>query len=155
MRRRRLVGGYDWLGQSWNVVVGAGINCDFLGWSSVCPEGVVNGRAFDGERRLLVAGQFCDRRLVKAGASVDVCHVCHVFCSARRLGGGVLLLLVLASRSEQQAPVGGKGQASEERGKRLVSIESRRLGARIHASAYAWRSSGHDGRQGHRRAWRD
>ena len=121
------------------------------GWGRLA-QGIVDGRATDGDRGLLVAGQIGDGWLVKAGPGIYVDCIRDVvgllgFSNGRMHG------LVLACRREQQAAVRGKCKTSEEGGQGLVEVEGRVAEAH---GAHGANAGGvwHDGGQGHGRSGR-
>jgi len=112
-------------------------------WRSA--QGVEYRRTLDGQRRLLVTRQFCNRRLVKSSSCVDICHVNHVVCLVRFCRRS-MSFLVLASGCEEQTTIGSEGQAAEEGCEGLVGVHASAAGRHVQAAADAGRSRGHNGR---------
>lgn len=87
------------------------------------PKRVEDRGAFDSNGGLFVPRKMCNGRLVETGTCVDVHGVNNVVGRLCTVSGGGVRHLVLPCRGKQQASVGGKGQATEERCQRFVVVD--------------------------------
>jgi hypothetical protein len=98
------------------------VNGDLLGGRGALAYRVVHRRASNSHRRLLVARQICDRRLIQTSSSIDVDGVGNIF---GRFGvvDGRMNSLVLTSGCEKQTAIWSKCQTPEERCEGLVEVD--------------------------------
>lgn len=75
---------------------------------------VVHWRTLDSDRRLLVSGKVCHRRLVESSAGVDIDSVEDIIILLRRFGSWDSRRLVLSGRCEKQATIRRKCKSAEE-----------------------------------------
>lgn len=78
------------------------------------PWGVVNRRAFDRDRRLLVPGEVGYGGFVDAASCINVDSVYNFSLHFRRLVSSTVLGLVLPSRREKEAAIWCECQPAEE-----------------------------------------
>lgn len=83
----------------------------FCGW---LPWGVVDGRAFDRNRRFLVPWKVGDGWFVDAASGINVDGIYNFGQHFRRLIGSTVLRLVLPSGSEKKTPIWCECQSAEE-----------------------------------------
>jgi hypothetical protein len=100
------------------------VDGDLLGWWGGLSNSIVDWRASNSYRRLLVTGQEGDWRLVQASSSIDVDGVGDVFCRFRFVDCW-MKRFVLASWGEEKAAVWCERQSSEERRESLVEVDWR------------------------------
>lgn len=131
-------GGHHRFWEWWNVLLRSSVDCDFLRLDIRRSNLVVDWRAFDGDRRLLVSRQVGYWRLVETSSGVYVDSVddligafAAIWCGMRRL--------VLSGWSEQEAAIWGEGQTSEEGGEGFVRVDVGISNAQSNASSQAWR----------------
>ncbi len=92
-------------------------------WWEIFANRIINWRALDDYRRLLVSREVGYRWLVDSSSCVYVNCIDDFVHRLRSFVRPSVLRLILSGRSKEETPVRGEGESAEERFQRVVGID--------------------------------